>query len=192
MARRGALRKHLPKCFQKRFRNCCCVIDCTEIFIQRPFNLNSRAQTWSSYKNTNTIKYFIAITPAGAVSFLSHGWGGRVSDKEITNECGFLNLLQHGDLVLADRGFTIETELATRGATLAIPSFTQGQTQMAGRQVDHSRKIANSRIHVERVIGRLRKFNILNSRIPVSQVKLLDDVMVIISALVNLSPSVVT
>ena len=62
---------------------CVCIIDCSEIKIERHFNLNSRAQTWSNYKHSNTIKYLIGITPAGAVSFLSHGWGGRVS-KEIT------------------------------------------------------------------------------------------------------------
>ena len=41
----------------------------------------------------------IAITPAGAVSFLSREWGGRVSDKELTMHSGFLKFLQHGDLI---------------------------------------------------------------------------------------------
>ena len=79
---RQALRKNLPRCF-KNYKNCVCIIDCSEIKIERSFNLNSRAQTWSNYKHSNTIKYLIGIIPAGAVSFLSHGWGGRVS-KEIT------------------------------------------------------------------------------------------------------------
>ena len=73
---------------------------CSEIKIERSFNLNSRAQTWSSYKHSNTIKYLIGITPAGVVSFLS---GGRVSDKEITLKSRFLDYLQHGDCILADR-----------------------------------------------------------------------------------------
>lgn len=106
---RDVVRKNLPNCF-KKFKNCICIIDCTEIFIERPLNLNARTQTWSSYKNNNTIKYFIGITPAGVVSFLSSGWGGRVSDKEITNNCGFLDKVLHGDLILADRGFTIDHE----------------------------------------------------------------------------------
>ena len=187
---RQALRKFLPSCFRK-YKNCCSIIDCTEIFIQRPLNLNARAQTWSNYKNTNTIKYLVSCTPAGAVSFLSEGWGGRVSDKEITINCGFLEYLQQGDLVLADRGFQLDQEFATHGAILKVPAFTKGKTQMSGADVDRSRQIANVRIHIERVIGRLRKFNILNTTIPISQVDLLDDALVAICGLVNLNKSVI-
>ena len=188
---RQALRKNLPRCF-KNYKNCVCIIDCSEIKIERSFNLNSRAQTWSNYKHSNTIKYLIGITPAGAVSFLSHGWGGRVSDKEITLKSRFLDYLQHGDCILADRGFTIAEESASCGATLKIPHFTKGKAQMSGKEVDTSRRISNVRIHVERVIGRLRKFRILQSNIPMTRVKLLDDVMVIIAGLVNLNNSVVS
>ena len=48
---KSAVKKHLPKCFRK-YQACRCIIDCTETFIERPFNLNARAQTWSNYKNT--------------------------------------------------------------------------------------------------------------------------------------------
>ena len=65
------------------------MIDCTEIYIERPLNLQARAQTWYNYKNTNTIKYLIAIAPVGAVSILSREWGGRVYDKEVTMHSGF-------------------------------------------------------------------------------------------------------
>ncbi|XP_057310316.1 uncharacterized protein LOC130648294 [Hydractinia symbiolongicarpus] len=158
---REALRRHLPNSLKKNFQNCTCIIDCTEIFAERPYNLNARAQTWSNYKNTCTMKYLIGITPAGAVSFLSRGYGGRISDKEITTQSGFLDKLQHGDCILADRGFTIAQDLATRGAYLKIPKFACGKAQMSASDVAISRKISNVRIHVERVIGRLRKFRIL-------------------------------
>ena len=62
-------------------------------------------------------------SPAGAVTFLSHGWGGRISDKQLTIESGFLDLLTFGDSVLADRGFLIVEEVTTRGAVLAIAVF---------------------------------------------------------------------
>ena len=63
---------------------------------------------------------------------------------------------------------------------------------MSGKEVDTSRRISDIRIHVERVISRLRKFRILQSNIPMTQVKLLNDVMIIIAGLVNLNNSVVS
>ena len=145
-----------PPCFTS-FKNCCVIIDCTEIYIERPSNLNARAQTWSNYKHTNTVKYLIGITPAGSVMFLSRGWSGKVSDKEITNRSNFYDFVQNGDMVMVDCGFTIEEELATRGATLKIPAFTKNKKQMSAKDVHNSRKISNVRIHVERVIGRTKK-----------------------------------
>ena len=132
----------------------------------------------------------IGISPTGAVTFLSHGWGGRISDKQLTIESGFLDLLTFGDSILAHRGFLNAEEVATRGAVLAIPSFTRGKSQMPAKDVDESRKIAQVRIYVERVIGRLKTFKILNSTIPISQIDLLNDVLIVVSALVNLNKSI--
>ena len=89
--------------------------------------MNARAQTYSNYKSTNTIKYLIGITPSGGISFLSAGWGGKASDKLITLNSGFLDMLSPGDCVLADRGFLVE-ELATVGAVLRISAFTKGKS----------------------------------------------------------------
>uniref|UniRef100_A0A8C6KZ18 THAP-type domain-containing protein n=1 Tax=Nothobranchius furzeri TaxID=105023 RepID=A0A8C6KZ18_NOTFU len=109
---KGAVLKSMPKVFRRNFKRCRCIIDCTEMFISRPSNLTARAQTWSNYKHSNTIKYLIGITPVGAISFLSPGWGVRVSDKQITKESG---------------GFQIRDELAACGATLRIRHFTKGK-----------------------------------------------------------------
>ena len=79
----GTIRRHLPRSFKRNFKDCVYIIDCKEIFIERPKNLTGRAQTWSNYKN-NTLKYLIGITPAATIIFLSLGWGGRMSDKQIT------------------------------------------------------------------------------------------------------------
>ena len=188
---KAALRKNMPRCFRKKYRNCVAVIDCTEIFIQRPLNLSARAETWSNYKNHNTIKYLVSCSPSGGVNFMSDGWGGRVSDKQITLQSGFLDLLENGDVVLADRGFQLGDEFAKCGAILKTPAFTKGKRQMSQEDVDKSREIANVRIHIERVIGRLRKFNILNTTIPTVQVDLLDMIIVSIAGLVNLNVSVI-
>ena len=53
--KREALHRNLPSSF-KTIKNCVCIIDYTEVFIERPFNLNDRAQAFSNYISINTIK----------------------------------------------------------------------------------------------------------------------------------------
>ena len=154
----------MPQCFQQSFGKKVTVItDCFEIFIDRPSNLLARAQTFSSYKHHNTVKVLIGITPQGTISFVSKAWGGRTSDKFLTENCGIIDKLLHGDLVLADRGFTIHELLMFKHAQLAIPAFTRGKDQLDPVEVEETRNIANVRIHVERIIGLLRrKYTILS------------------------------
>lgn len=150
-------------CFQYTFgRKVTVIIDCFEVFIEKPTNLKARAQTFSSYKNHNTVKILIGITPQGTVSFVSEAWGGRTSDKFLTENCGILEKLISGDTVMADRGFTISESVGLKQGELVIPAFTKGKAQLDPVDVERSRGIANVRIHVERVIGLLRrKYTIL-------------------------------
>ena len=77
---RSEIAKTLPKEYlhYKRLR---CIIDCSEIFIQKPSDLKLQAATWSDYKHHNTLKFLIAITPQGSICFVSKLWGRRTSNK---------------------------------------------------------------------------------------------------------------
>ena len=66
----------------------------------------------------------VVCAPTGAVTFIFNGWGGRVSDKEIIIKSVFLDWIEHGDKILADRGFIVAKEIATMGV-LEIPAFTK-------------------------------------------------------------------
>ena len=181
----------LPAVFKPRYKNVRTIIDCTEIFVDRPGNLTARAATWSNYKHHNTLKYLVAITPLGAISFLSQAFGGRTSDKVVTLRSGFLDLLEIGDLVLADRGFLISDEIAARSCFLSIPAFTRGQSQLTQQQVETSRSIARVRIHVERAIGRLKNFKILSTQMSLSMVPHCNSVLTICAAICNLQSKLV-
>ena len=98
---REHLLKTMPMEFWKNFRKCVIIIDCFEVFIERPTSLMARAQTWSNYKKHNTVKFLIGITPQGSIAFISKGWGGRVSDIHLTENCGLLRNFLPGDVVLA-------------------------------------------------------------------------------------------
>ncbi|XP_066303870.1 uncharacterized protein [Branchiostoma lanceolatum] len=198
---RTELRKTMPLVFKKNFGNSVSVIiDCFEIFIDRPSSLIARAMTWSNYKHHNTVKFLIGISPQGCISFISKAWGGRVSDKYLTENCGILKKLLPGDIVLADRGFNIADSVAFEGAKLYIPAFTKGKKQLSALEVETTRKIANVRIHVERVIGLVRrKYTILQSTLPIPLVKSkpndalapIDKITRVCCALTNLSDSIV-
>ena len=195
----------MPMCFQYSFgKKVTVVIDCFEVFIDRPSILLARAQTFSSYKHHNTIKVLIGITPQGSVCYVSEAWGGRTSDKFLTENCGFLDKVLPGDMVMADRGFTISESVGLQQARLVIPAFTKGKTQLDPVDVERTRGIANVRIHVERVIGLLRrKYTILQSILPIdflacnpdgapdSQIPMIDRMIRVCSALVNFCPSII-
>jgi hypothetical protein len=175
------------------------IIYCFEVFIERPSNLLTCAETWSNYKHHNTVTFRIGITPQGAVSFLSKGWGGRVTDKHLTENCDLLSKLLPGDIVFADRGFDIQDSVGLHCAEVNIPAFTRGKKQLSPLEIEQTRKIAHTRIHVERVIGLVRnKHTILQSTIPIDylhcnpdSVPTIDKIATVACALTNLCESVV-
>ena len=124
---RDQLWKTMPVCFQNSFgKKVTVIIDCFE----KPSNLLARAQTFSNYKHHNTIKILIGITPQGSISFVSESQRGRTSNKFLTENCGFLDKLVPGDVVMADRGFTVAQSVGMRQARPVIPAFTKGKSQL--------------------------------------------------------------
>ena len=187
----------MPMCFRK---HCAVIIDCFEMFLRRPTDVLSRAQTYSSYKHHNTDKYLIGITPQGTVSYISKEWGGRVSDKYLTEHSTLFNFLEPGDTILADRGFDIKESTALYCARVEFPAFTKGKKQLTGIEVEQTRRIAHVRFHVERVIGLVRKkYTILSDTLPMDyviskegqSVPILDKIVLVSCALVNFCDSVI-
>lgn len=184
------MKKTLPKAYQK-MENIRCIIDCSEIFIQRPNDLQFQSATWSDYKHHNTVKFLIGITPQGSICFLSKLWGGRATDKCIVVRSGFLDYIDKGDLIMADRGFQLHEEFLVKEATLVVPPGKRGSNQMTKEKLKVTKIVANSRIHVERVIRRLKCFRFLSRSVAITNLVHLDSILIICSAIVNLQGPIV-
>ena len=166
------------------------ILDFTEIFIEVPSSMTAQSQTWSEYKHHNTWRAFIGISPNGAITFVSKLWSGRVSDKEITQLSGVLSLLEPGDNVMADRGFII-ADILPQGVTLNIPPFKGSPEQLTPEEAEETAKIASVRIHVERAIGRVKNYHILDGVLPLSLAPVANQIFTVCSLLTNFLPYLV-
>ena len=79
---------------------------------------------------------------------------------ELTCISGFLVKLEDkpGISIMVDQGFTVKDMLETLGIDLNIPPFLDGRQQLPYEEIEAGRKIASLRIHVERAIGRIKKY----------------------------------
>ncbi|XP_077502565.1 uncharacterized protein LOC144113399 [Amblyomma americanum] len=187
------IRQTMPNCFKVHYQDCSMIIDCTEVRTEQPYTVQQQRVLYSHYKGGYTLKFLVGITPCGAVCFCSKAYGGRCSDSFITVDSGFLDLVQPGDVVMADKGFPgIKAGLEEVRAVLVMPPFLHGQDQFSGSEVHETYQIAQVRIHVERIIQRIKMFNILNTRIPTELIAVMSDVFHVCCVLANLQPPIIS
>ena len=81
----------------------------------------------------------------------------------------FVDLLEQGDLIMADRGFDIQDLMAAKQAKLFIPPKRQSTAdQFSEEDCFETMRIANVRIHVERAIRRVKGCHIFDQVLPLS------------------------
>ena len=113
----------MPSDFKKKFPTTRCILDATEIPIEKPKHVLDQQATWSTYKNKNTLKTMIGITPRGLISYVSDTFGGATSDRQIIERSSLTqdqNLFCKNDSIMADRGIRVQDIFASRDVQYSV------------------------------------------------------------------------
>ncbi|XP_055336832.1 uncharacterized protein LOC129587227 isoform X2 [Paramacrobiotus metropolitanus] len=128
-----------PEFLASGFADVRVLIDCFELFIEKPSHPGTHSYAYSSYKHHTTVKYLIGITPSARASFLSEGFMGSKSDEAILSDSQLLDLLESGDSIMADKGFRMAPKEANRGIELLTPDFLGPRTQLSAQEMTNRR-----------------------------------------------------
>jgi hypothetical protein len=119
-----------PVDFREKFPTTRVIVDGTEIPIKVPKVPAAQQITFSNYKNRNTAKALIGVTPGGLASFVSNTYGGTASDRQIVERCNLREITEPGDSIMADKGFDVQDLFAPYDVTVNIPTFFMKRNQL--------------------------------------------------------------
>lgn len=184
---KSLIKEKMPKAFaQNGYSHTVMILDATEFKLTNCSDLQLNCIFFSDYKNTHTAKGLVGITPHGSLCHIPDLYPGSVSDNDITIVTDALRNVQENDCILVDKGFGIAEEAAEKGAVVNRPPMAS-EEQFTPGEVEANFKIAHLRIHVERWIGRLRNFAILNNVWHTSRLDLLNETVKFCAHLLNIT-----
>jgi hypothetical protein len=153
-------KESMPKAFDE-FSSARASMDAIEITQDIPKQMDTHALAYSSYKSRHTVNAVTCVAPNGAINYNSKLYPGATSDVAIVRHSRVLSKFEPGDLILADKGFTIHDQLP-QGVNLNIPPFLSAKSAFTHQEAALCYKIARARIHVERANERIQNYDILN------------------------------
>ncbi|KAJ8671839.1 hypothetical protein QAD02_003098 [Eretmocerus hayati] len=179
----------LPEIFKNNFPDTRVIIDGAEFEIQKPGDPRDQQSSFSKYKNRNTYKAVLGCTPGGLISYCSPAYGGSTKDRAIVERSVLMKNCERGDIVMADKGFNIQDLFAAYDVTCMIPTFMK-HGYIPHKKILRDRNLAKHRIHIERVIGLVKTFTILSSRLHHNYVPLASEILQVCVMLSNFKENI--
>lgn len=188
---KDSVRAYMPLDFYDKFPSTRVVIDATECPIKKPKLPFAQQVTFSMYKNRNTIKFLIGITPSGMINYVSPCYGGSATDRQIIERSSILSKFDYNDEIMVDKGLNVQDIFMPYGVKVNMPSFFKKGNQIGPQTLISNRKVASKRVHVERIIGLLKTYKILSQPLNQTETMLSSDIVFICAMLVNFRSSIV-
>ena len=117
------VKHNLAPCY-KDWPSIVILMDCTEVFIKAPSDLQTNKEVFSNYKQHDPDKFLVGTSPNMTIFFILQGWSGCASDKTITlSSEDLMQWLAPDDTVMGDKGFLVGSDFAARNIKVVMPSF---------------------------------------------------------------------
>ncbi|XP_041940532.1 uncharacterized protein LOC121704034 [Alosa sapidissima] len=160
-----AVKASLPQAFDGNYSGTNIILDCTELRCQTPSSLLLQSEVFSTYKSHCTFKAMVGMSPHGALTFVSTLFEGSMSDRQVFRQSGITTLLDPNTAIMVDKGFLVDDLVP---GTVHRPAFVSQRAQMPERDVLQTQSIARLRVHVERMIRRVKENKLFDTTIPLS------------------------
>ena len=177
--------------FSGTFNKCEGIGDCTEQKLQHSKNTGAQYQSYRTYKSTNTVKKLVICTKAGSISYVSPAYGGLATDRYIVEDTNISSRFTPGFMALFDKGFNVQDLFLQKQVKCELPPFLRSKRKFTRSEVYHGKRVARARIHIERVMGRLKEFRLLEHSLSINMIDMCDHIWTIAAAIVNLQPPLV-
>ena len=129
---------------------------------------------------------FSSFPTVNWVTFDSHLYPGRISDREIVEKIDFCSLVEPGDEFLVNKGINVRDLMAWKGASLHIPPKRQSvQDQFTKEECFETMSIANVGIRVERTIKLVKAWHMFDQVVPLSMHGFINQLWTVASLIVN-------
>lgn len=175
--------------FKENFPKTRVIVDGTEFKTHRSKNPLIQQSSFSHYKNDTTLQIVVGNSPGGLFTFQSEVYGGSASDRQVIEKSGLQYKCQAGDVVMADKGFTVQDIFAPHDITVSTPHFVKkGHLPLNQSMAD--RKFSKHRIHVERMIGLLKTFKILSTKLKHNYVSIAEEIVGVCVMLCNFKENI--
>lgn len=120
-----------------------------------------RAKTDLFTLQATQLKGLVGVAPNAVIMFCSELFPGSTSDKEIVKASEILSKLSPGDILLADKAFNMH-DILPQGVSSNVPPVLT-HSRFTPQQCEVTTRIAQTGIHVERAITRMKGCTMLIS-----------------------------
>uniref|UniRef100_A0A8C6TV66 THAP-type domain-containing protein n=1 Tax=Neogobius melanostomus TaxID=47308 RepID=A0A8C6TV66_9GOBI len=171
--------QNLPEVFSE-YSDTHVILGCTELCCQTPDSLLLQSEVFSDSKSHSTFKGLIGMAPHGPVMFVSPLYQGSISNREILKRSGLVPLLQPSMAIMVDEGFLVEDLVPCK-----VPAFLRKKKQLSREEVRKTQSIMRLRVHVERVIRRVKEHKLFSTEIPLSLTGCINQLYAVACVLIN-------